>query len=95
MTLEVGRSGVSADSEARRKSWLLTLVLVFVFGLGSILGSADRAHATGNSGYTDSTGPQCAYNWSHIYGVKIPDPKKSENGRRGAGPWIISCSGYA
>jgi hypothetical protein len=68
VTLEMGRSEVFADAEAiGRSSWFARLVLVFVFGLGLILGSTDRARATGNSGYTDSTGPQCAYNWSHIY----------------------------
>ncbi len=68
MTLVMNQSVVFAGSEARRRrNWSLRLALVLVLGIGTILGSTDRAYATGNSGYTDSTGPQCAYNWSHIY----------------------------
>jgi hypothetical protein len=62
----VGRSQVLKGSGAIR-GWFLKAVLVFVFGIGSIMSSTDEARATGNSGYTDSVGPQCAYNWSHIY----------------------------
>lgn len=66
MTLGVGRNEVFVGSEARR-DWFLKLVLLFVFGIGAMLMWTDKAHATGNSGYTDSVGPQCVYNWSHIY----------------------------